>query len=95
TPEKSDYLFRQLLQMGVFEQISGVIVGYIDGLQRAGRVGIQMEDILLRLTASQVFPILKVNDFGHNCPNTILPVGGRVRLNADHKEIEILEPCLS
>jgi muramoyltetrapeptide carboxypeptidase len=95
TPEKCDYLFRQLIQMGVFDRISGAVVGYIDGLQRGGKEGLQMEDVLLRLTPSHRFPILKINDFGHNCPNTILPVGGRVRLDGDHKEIEILEPCIS
>jgi muramoyltetrapeptide carboxypeptidase len=53
-----------------------------------------MEDVLLRITAEYDFPILKLDEFGHNCPNTTLPVGGRVRLDADAQEIVILEPCV-
>jgi muramoyltetrapeptide carboxypeptidase len=37
---------------------------------------------------------VKNDDFGHNCPNTVLPVGVRARLNADAAELEILEPCV-
>ncbi len=94
TPEACDHQFRQLAQMGVFDAIRGVIVGYVDGLQKGDSVLLQMEDILLRVTADYDFPILKVNDFGHNCPNTILPVGGRVKIDADRQVIEITASCV-
>jgi muramoyltetrapeptide carboxypeptidase len=35
-----------------------------------------------------------VNDFGHNCPNTVIPVGAKAKLNADEKTIEIIEECV-
>jgi len=94
TPEACDYQFRQLEQIGVFDTIRGVIVGYIDGLQKDESALLQMEDVLLRVTAGYSFPILKVNDFGHNCPNTVLPVGGRVKVDADHQTVEILTACV-
>jgi muramoyltetrapeptide carboxypeptidase len=94
TPEKCDYMFRQLEQIGVFNCIRGVVVGYVDGMQRRGGGGAQMEDILLRTAENYDFPILKVNDFGHNCQNTVLPVGGRLRLDADELTLEILTPCV-
>jgi muramoyltetrapeptide carboxypeptidase len=94
TPEGCDYLFQQLKQIGVFDQIRGVIIGYIDGLQNDKKALIQMEDVLLHVTAEYDFPVLKVDDFGHNCPNTVLPVGGKVRINADCRTIEILEICV-
>jgi muramoyltetrapeptide carboxypeptidase len=94
TPEGCDYQFRQLEQMGVFDAIRGVIVGYIDGLQKGDGALLQMEDVLLRVTADYDFPILKVNDFGHNCPNTVLPVGGQVKVDADHQTVEILTSCV-
>jgi muramoyltetrapeptide carboxypeptidase len=94
TPEACDYQFRQLEQMGVFDAIRGVIVGYIDGLQKGDSALLQMEDILLRVTADYDFPILKVNDFGHNCPNTVLPVGGQVKVDADRQVVEILASCV-
>lgn len=95
TPERGDYLLRQLMQMGVFEGIVGVLIGYIHGLERQGKDLPQLEDLLSALTVEYRFPILKVRDFGHNCPNTVLPLGVRVRLDADRQEIEILEPILA
>jgi muramoyltetrapeptide carboxypeptidase len=93
-PETCDFMFSQLQQMGVFNQVQGVIIGYIDGLDNHPEITIKMEDILLNVTKGNAFPILKVNDFGHNCANTILPVGMRARLDADEPSIEILESCL-
>jgi muramoyltetrapeptide carboxypeptidase len=90
-PEECDYLFQQLKQIGVFDQIHGAIIGYIDGLQNDAHASMQMEDVLLHVTAEYDFPILKVDDFGHNCPNTVLPVGGKVRMDADEQIVEILE----
>jgi muramoyltetrapeptide carboxypeptidase len=94
SPEGCDHLFQQLKQMGVFDQIRGVIIGYIDGLQNDEKAVMQMEDVLLHVTAEYAFPILKADDFGHNCPNTVLPVGGEVRIDTDRQMIEILKECL-
>jgi muramoyltetrapeptide carboxypeptidase len=80
--------------IGVFDQICGVIIGYIDGLQNDEKASMQMEDVLLRVTAEYGFPVLKTDDFGHNCPNTVLPVGGKVKINADRRTIEVLEKCV-
>jgi muramoyltetrapeptide carboxypeptidase len=86
--------FQQLMQMGVFDQIRGVVIGYIDSMQRGGYQGPQMEDILLEVTQKYDFPILKINDFGHNCPNTVIPVGGKAYLDADQHILEIIAPCV-
>jgi muramoyltetrapeptide carboxypeptidase len=80
--------------MGVFDAIQGAIVGYVDGLQKDENATHQMEDVLLDATSRYGFPILKVNDFGHNCPNTVLPVGGRVKVDADRQTVEILTNCV-
>jgi muramoyltetrapeptide carboxypeptidase len=93
-PEECDHLFQQLKQIGVFDRIRGAIIGYIDGLQNDENAVMQMEDVLLYVTADYDFPILKTEDFGHNCPNTVLPVGGDVRIDADHGRVEILEKCV-
>lgn len=95
TPERCDYLLRQLMHMGVFERIVGAVIGYVHSLDRKGGGHSTMEDILFSLTPNHRFPILKIYEFGHNCPNTVLPLGVRVGLDADRKEIEILEPFLT
>src|SRR3989344_2022470 len=79
-------LFKELR---VFDKINGVIIGHIFGFKVTS--GRQMEDILLELTKNYNFPILKVNDFGHNTPNTTIPLGVKVELDADNKKITILE----
>lgn len=94
TPEGCDHLFQQLKQMDVFNQINGVIIGYIDGLQNDDKALMQMEDVLLHVTDNHNFPILKTDDFGHNCPNTVLPVGCAVKINTDSLTYEILEKCV-
>jgi muramoyltetrapeptide carboxypeptidase len=86
-------LFHQLRQMGVFDKIKGVLIGHVEGRQKREN-SIQMESVLLEVTADMSFPILKTNDFGHNCPNTVLPVGTKVQFDADSKEIEITKPCV-
>lgn len=93
-PQECDHMFHQLKHMGVFDGVQGVVIGYIDGLQNDESAVAQMEDVLLNITAEYDFPVLKVNDFGHNCPNTVLPVGGRVKIDADEQEIVILDPCV-
>lgn len=90
-PKQCEYMFHQLKQIGVFEKINGVIVGHIHSLQRSKVRVSQMEDILLEVTAGHEFPILKTDDFGHECPNTVLPVGARVKLDATAREIELLD----
>ena len=51
----------------------------------------RVEDIFLDVTSEYDLP---TDDFGHNCPNTVLPVGGRVRLDADTATLELIEPCV-
>lgn len=79
--------------MGVFDKIKGVIVGHIYD-EKSDQRDVYTEDILLNVSKEYDFPILKINDFGHECPNTILPVGGKVKLDAGKKAIEIIEDCV-
>lgn len=98
TPGEFDYRFQQLKQMGVFDKIKGVLIGYVWGMQKSARARKQeqMEDVLHRVTAEYDFPIVKCNDFGHNCSNTSLPVGIHSRLTSSGSEskLEFLEDCV-
>jgi len=95
TAQHCDFMLNQLKQIGVFEDIQGVVIGYIQGLDNDPDAPAQMGDVLLHITAEHDFPILKANDFGHGCPNTVLPVGARVAIDADAREMQILEDCLA
>lgn len=86
--------FSKLKELGVFEKVSGAVVGFVYGMQVENPAGPQMENLLLEFTKEYDFPILKINDFGHNCPNTVLPIGCKAEFDADKKKITILEKCV-
>ncbi|WP_100489320.1 S66 peptidase family protein [Sporolactobacillus pectinivorans] len=92
-PVVCDSAFNQLKQMGVFDEIKGVIIGHIFD-DRKEQQNIHMEDILLKVSKEYSFPILKIDDFGHNCPNTVIPVGVKASMDADNKTITLLEKCV-
>jgi len=99
-PDEYRSMLSQLKQSGAFDGLNGILVGYIWGLQATAkrRRQTQMEDIVHEITREYDFPVVKCDDFGHNCPNTTLPVGARVRLEAEggnDSELRILEPCVN
>jgi muramoyltetrapeptide carboxypeptidase len=69
-------------------------VGYIYGMQKEGSSQSEMERVLLKVTSGFDFPIMKMNEFGHNCPNTVLPVGARVRMDTMALTLEITQNCV-
>ncbi|MCG6551687.1 MAG: LD-carboxypeptidase [Candidatus Magnetominusculus sp. LBB02] len=94
TEDQCAAYFSELKSHGVFNQIKGVVVGFVYSMQVEFPDEPQMEDILCEFTDMYGFPILKANDFGHNTPNTVLPLGARVGMDADSKKFTILEPCV-
>lgn len=93
SPEGCHALFHQLRQMGLFDRVQGVLIGHVEGMEKRTN-SIQMESVLLEVTADMLFPILKTFDFGHNCPSTVLPVGTEIQFDADLQIIEISSPCV-
>lgn len=81
--------------MGLFERTSGVLVGN-DGSGFTGAPPeVPFTEILLEVVERYTFPIVKCDDFGHACPNTVLPVGVRVRLDPETATLEMLEPAVA
>lgn len=86
-----EYMFEQLKQIGIFNRINGVIVGYVKGLQENNDAKIQMEDVLLRVSKDYTFPIIKCNDFGHKNSNAVMPIGVKVKIDATNCSIKLLD----
>jgi len=89
-----------LKQLGVFNKIKGLVLGYILGFQdkelkEKNKINVEFEDIVLDITKEYNFPILKTNDFGHRCPNCFLPIGTQVKFDAKNKYIEIINDFLN
>lgn len=83
----------QLRIKGVFNKISGLIIGYfldsdnkdIKGNDRS------IKDITLEITKNYNFPIIQIGEFGHKVENIILPIGAKTIFNVDKKEFIIEE----
>lgn len=75
---------------GVFERVGGIILGkhrqYDD--QGTGRT---QTDILLEILDGRKMPILADVDCSHTIPMLTLPIGGQVMLDADKREITLLQ----
>jgi len=77
----SNYLYH-MKQNGIFDKIKGIWVGNYDG-------SVALEQILLDVLEDKYsFPIIKSNNFGHTEKKTLIPVGGKARIDTS-KEIKI------
>ncbi len=81
----SNYLYN-MKQNGVFDKIKGIWVGNYDG-------SVALEKILLDVLEDKyIFPIIKSNNFGHTERKTVIPVGGKAKIDTSKKvKIEITE----
>ena len=84
--------FAHLKQYGIFDKISGIVIGYNYDLQKNGYIYPQMEDILLDYTKEYNFPIIKCNSFGHRIVNSIIPIGVNAKI-IDNK-VEVIDEFL-
>lgn len=94
SPNECHRRFAHLKHYGIFDEISGIVIGYNYDLQKNGDIYPQMEDILLEYTKEYNFPIVKCNDFGHKIVNSIIPIGVKAKIDANSKKIEIVEDFL-
>lgn len=81
----SNYLY-YMKQNNVFDKIKGIWVGNYDG-------SVALEKILLDVLSDEYnFPIIKSNNFGHTEKKTVIPVGGKARIDTSKNvKIEIIE----
>lgn len=85
-PELASNYFYHMKQNGVFDKIKGIWVGNYDG-------SVALEKILLDVLEDKYnFPIIKSNNFGHTEKKTVIPVGGKARIDTSkERKIEIIE----
>ena len=70
------------------DKINGVVIGYNYALQKDGNTYPQMEDILLEYTKEYKFSIIKCDSFAHKIVNSIIPIGGNVKIENGKVMIE-------
>ncbi len=82
-------LLEQYNQIRVLK--NAVVFGYIYKLQlEDNKYNIESE--LMKIKKD--IPIVKTNEFGHEHPNSIIPIGADIEINLDHKSINIVSKYL-
>ena len=85
--ELADRYIGLLKYHGVFDKIKGLWIGHYHGDTEDTKI----EDVFMRHLEEYDFPIIKCDDFGHDCEKVVIPIGAKVRLDADNCKITILE----
>jgi muramoyltetrapeptide carboxypeptidase LdcA involved in peptidoglycan recycling len=81
-----------LVLSGVFQQISGLVLGRFSKYDEAMRK--EVTQIVLDQLQDTSFPILANVDIGHVSPILTIPLNALVRLDSDQDELSILEPAV-
>jgi muramoyltetrapeptide carboxypeptidase len=93
TPQTIDRYLTQLRHIGVYDEISGMVLGRLPT-----KVGFSKEDtlsmILEEATRGYDFPIVSGVDFAHTDPIITIPLGVRCMVDADNQRIELMESAV-
>lgn len=86
-----DRMFTRARQMGVFDQISGMVIG-----RMASSVELSEDDSLEMILDDALrgydFPVMVDVDFGHTDPLLTFPLGVKCRVDAGQGTLELIEP---
>jgi len=90
-PYRIDGMLSQLRLSKKLSEVKGIILGYFTDCTTDTENVQSYRDILLDYFKDSQVPVLMDFCSGHDFPFINLPIGARVRMNADKKEITILE----
>lgn len=91
SPETINRLFTQLRHMGIYDQISGLLIGRLpDSVQFTP--GNNLTNILKTALKGYDIPVLYNVDFGHTDPLLTIPIGTLAELDATTPHFRLLEP---
>ena len=89
SPAEVDGVLSDYENMGVFDRLNGMLVG------RPMRYSDPDRELLLEVVRERTehcgFPVIGEMDFGHTCPQMVMPIGCRVTMNADRRQVSIEE----
>ncbi len=91
--KKVDESLAQCQQMGLFDQIAGLIISKVNELSEEEEK--LFESLILEYTGGSQFPILTGVDFGHTAPQLTLPIGVQASLNSRQDRFSIDEAAVS
>jgi muramoyltetrapeptide carboxypeptidase len=93
-PYRIDRMLTQLKLAGKLDSPAGILLGNFADCDE-GVSGYTTADVLREFFEPMGIPVLAHFPAGHGVENWGLPLGIRVRLNADNRTLEFLEPAVS
>lgn len=97
SPEQVLRMLRPLAAMGVFKNLSGILVGRPGGNIPPERFP-EYDPALLKIVVEEDgltdLPIITNMDFGHTDPMMVIPYGIQTEINCDNQQITILESAV-
>lgn len=95
SPDYIEYYLRNLIAQGIIGEVNGIIVGKPQNETYYE----EYKEVYKRLVSKEAnrphLPILYNVNFGHTAPMCILPLGQRVRVDLDNKEIRFIDKPMS
>ncbi|NMM52907.1 LD-carboxypeptidase [Paenibacillus aquistagni] len=93
SPMEVGSMLRNYGMQGIFSQINGIILGRAKDYSDEEKLN--LNEIVLSVVKDEFsadhVPIIVDFDFGHTDPKLILPLGGKVELNPETKEITLMD----
>jgi muramoyltetrapeptide carboxypeptidase len=93
SPATVDAILMDYENMGVFEQLHGLLVGrpmyYSDDEKQL------LREIILERTDRYTFPIVTDMDFGHTAPQFTMPIGCRARIDSTQQRFEVIDAAVA
>jgi muramoyltetrapeptide carboxypeptidase len=93
-PYRIDRMLMHLKLAGKLESAAGVLLGSFADCDE-GASGYTSADVLREFFEPLGIPVLANFPAGHGAGNWVLPLGVRVRLDADNRTLQFLEPAVS
>ena len=84
-----------LRQSGVFDRISGMVVGRPFEVEVTLPGPDSLRDIVLEVVGERAIPVLGDVEIGHAGPNLPMPLGVRAEMDADAGTLSLLEPVVT
>lgn len=91
-PEAADSMLMDYGNIGVFDQIAGLLVARPYGMNAKNRE--RFLAIVEERTAKFAFPVVADMDFGHTSPQRTIPVGVAARIDGERRSVEVMEPAV-
>ncbi len=85
-----DWYLYALKLHGVFNGLKGMVLGWFDeSAMKAKEENRNVSEMVLEVTADYKFPILEINELGHNVEDYVYPVGGQITIDAAKKYLSV------